>query len=661
MHIMYLDDKGIKKGESSDMLFTREKKILMLLMDQEDKLTTTQIAAMLKVSSRTIKTDIKKINEEVQSQGCRINSKQGVGVWIEYDNQQAERCLKEIVNDEDDSYLSPEIRKYHLAVELLFQDEYTSMEVLAGKYFVSKATVWNDLSELDQFWNQFNIKFVKKVKFGIKVEGAESQIRSALIEALKRVGGKQEVNVQNIQQYFINIDFNQLRKIIYQVERRFQFVLTDTSIEELLIALAVMIKRISQGKVINSNDSIAQKDYRRMNFVLIYLKNCLVEMINFEIPDEEDIYLKICMNGLRFQIPMKQENSIMEKRQRNPEMFDAVVSLIMECDRKFYLNLEEDDELIGALMDHLECLILRVNSQLYTYNPIIKTIKKELFYEYEVASYFMAKFSALYMFDATEDEIGFIAFHIGTSMERMKQKYHEKVSVTIVCTTGFGTSQFIRVKLASYFPNLEIKETLSVTRLSQIKAEDQDFVITTVPIELDNITVIQISPVLKENDIKKIQRFLLNRKENKLVSQKKYENLKKFLHSEISILRCDLKTREEVINLLGSRMVSEGYTDKEFIESVFERERLSETAIGNLIAVPHAHEGHIKKQGIGIMTLKKPIDWGDEKVQIVFMLSLDATSKDYIKEIFNDVFELTKDNKTVESIIKAQKYTEIIK
>lgn len=43
------------------MLLAREKKIVTLLIEHEDKLTTTQIATSLKVSSRTIKADIKKI------------------------------------------------------------------------------------------------------------------------------------------------------------------------------------------------------------------------------------------------------------------------------------------------------------------------------------------------------------------------------------------------------------------------------------------------------------------------------------------------------------------------------------------------------------------------------------------------------------------------
>ena len=65
------------------MLLAREKKIVTLLMEHEDKLTTTQIATSLKVSSRTIKTDIKKINEELSDKNEKLENKFKIGDEIE--------------------------------------------------------------------------------------------------------------------------------------------------------------------------------------------------------------------------------------------------------------------------------------------------------------------------------------------------------------------------------------------------------------------------------------------------------------------------------------------------------------------------------------------------------------------------------------------------
>ena len=76
---------------------------------------------------------------------------------------------------------------------------------------------------------------------------------------------------------------------------------------------------------------------------------------------------------------------------------------------------------------------------------------------------------------------------------------------------------------------------------------------------MEGIPVIQVSPVLSETDIKKIQKFLMKKKEYEPETQKNYEYLQQFLHSEIAMFDCDLKSKEEVIHLLGSRMITEGY------------------------------------------------------------------------------------------------------
>lgn len=45
--------------------------------------------------------------------------------------------------------------------------------------------------------------------------------------------------------------------------------------------------------------------------------------------------------------------------------------------------------------------------------------------------------------EVTEEEIGYIAFHIGASIERSRQRKRQNYRVTVVCMTGVGTSQFM--------------------------------------------------------------------------------------------------------------------------------------------------------------------------------------------------------------------------
>ena len=124
------------------MLLPREKKIIELLYNKnEKKLTTALMATELQVSQRTIKADIKKINQLLEKSGCEISTKAGVGLWLQY-TPEGERYLKTLLyNTERASEILPESRKYYVAVKLLQQTDFISMESISQELYISKGTV----------------------------------------------------------------------------------------------------------------------------------------------------------------------------------------------------------------------------------------------------------------------------------------------------------------------------------------------------------------------------------------------------------------------------------------------------------------------------------------------------------------------------------------
>ena len=344
-------------------------------------------------------------------------------------------------------------------------------------------------------------------------------------------------------------------------------------------------------------------------------------------------------------------------RSRAPELFDYMMSVIGEVDDQYHLKLKEDSELYCAMFNHLECMIHRIQSKLFLENPILNSLKKEMVYEYEIASYFMSKFSTRYDINPTEDEIGYLTFYIGAALERMKEKGRQVLTVTLVCTTGVGTSQFLSVKLGRLFPDLEITNVIPGNQAAALKPGEQDLVISTVPLQRDDLNVIQVSSVLNDTDVRRIERYI--EKRSALENECKYQCLKKLLCEEISILDCDLRSREEAIRLLGGRMHMEGYVDEGYIDSVFKREEVSETAIGSRVAIPHAFQGHVCRQGIGLLTLQRPVSWGNERVQVIFLLALEASKETDLQGVFKDILSLTQNAKDLESLLKVRKFGEI--
>lgn len=91
------------------------------------------------------------------------------------------------------------------------------------------------------------------------------------------------------------------------------------------------------------------------------------------------------------------------------------------------------------------------------------------------------------------------------------------------------------------------------------------------------------------------------------------------------------ETSAQVIQTLGERLVQEGYTNADYIETVIEREKVYATGLPTNppIAIPHADAGLSASPGVAVGLLNKPVSFGvmgteDQfaDVEFVFLLAV---------------------------------------
>lgn len=649
------------------MLLPREKKILELLYSGKGELTTTELANILHISSRTIKADIKRVKEELVSTGCMIHTKTGKGMWLSYDNEGKKFLDNLLLNEENASSIIPETRKYYIALQLLDGDDYVSMESISQSMYVSKGTIVNDVNKLQEFFEKQGLTLEKKVKYGIKVIGNESKLRIAKANVIRKIVVSQGSQVsRKLQPFFEDIELESINVILQEAEEKFSFILSDASYSELLTHLAIIIKRISKGKSCTITQEELQEYVDSEEWPIVeFISQSLQDAFDVDLQDGDKMYIYMNLSAAKLQrdaIPFSTDP--MRLRKTSPQTFATWERIVEKVGEMYNENLLEDNTFKCALFVHLNAMFNRLRNQIHLENPLKRMIKEELAYEFEVATYTAGLLYAEYNVELGEDEICDIALYVGASLEREKaQRKVENPTVTVVCGTGMGTSQFLEAKLKLVFPDMIINKILPISRVEfELDKSKQNFVISTVPLTLEGIDVINVSPMLNDVDIRKIEEKI-----NPDIVKKtrpanaKYSALFNQMSEKISILKCDCRSKEEVIQLLGGRLYTEGYVDEGFIDSVFKRENLAPTSIGDTFAIPHSFEGHVKKQGIGLMTLKRPIMWGEEKVQIICMLSIDVKLKESFRVIFNELANITKDTAAVEQILNADKFSDIIK
>lgn len=103
-------------------------------------------------------------------------------------------------------------------------------------------------------------------------------------------------------------------------------------------------------------------------------------------------------------------------------------------------------------------------------------------------------------------------------------------------------------------------------------------------------------------------------------------NLKNILDINLIDLKLDADTKEDVIKVLSQRLYDCKKIDNLdlFIQSVYEREKIGETGMGNHIAIPHGLSQHVLIPSVAIAKTNKPIKWeslDDQPVNLIFLLA----------------------------------------
>jgi len=106
------------------------------------------------------------------------------------------------------------------------------------------------------------------------------------------------------------------------------------------------------------------------------------------------------------------------------------------------------------------------------------------------------------------------------------------------------------------------------------------------------------------------------------------------------LIELDLKSteRDGAIKELTSLLDKEGYvlSKEDFLQEVFDREKLSDTAMGFGVAIPHGKSLSVKKSAIVFGRSKTGIEWGtseNELVDSVFLIAVpeDKASDEHLK------------------------------
>lgn len=627
----------------------RRKKIFNMLKEHQTGLSGEFMSQQLGVSSRTIRSDIKALQEYLVEYDIRIISSPNKGYRFNKFEQldTAEQNLfQEGVSNLETAKQRINYILYRL-LENTFKDIVITQNDLAEEMYISLSTLKMHLNEVKDILKKYDLKIAQYKTKGIKISGEENKLRYCIVD-IKNIHLENEF----FQNLISNINTNLLDDIIKKVLSGRKLQLTDRSQKKLCMYIAIAIQRSKNNKTVVYPSSLTNKIENTFEYnVAKEIVENIYTQLNTDLSCSEVYYITQCLLASKKLIDVSESTN--KKHVKN-----LVNIILKEIYEKLSIDFTNDEYLIDGLTLHLNIALTRIQFQMNIRNELLETIKNDYPLAFQmgvIAGKIVEQYDNIKI---NENEIGYIALHFGAALSRNGIKENiQAENIIIVCSSGLGISVLLKAKVEEHFHNrLNVIKVLPGYEVDEKILENVDYVLSTVPLKnVSSDKIIRINRMLQKEDVENIENRIFHKTDTDLIE------ITTFFNKDNFYIDKDFETKEECINFLADEAIKKDLMDEMSKESIFEREEISSTSIGDLTAIPHPISTDTKKSFISILVLNKPIMWGDFLVQVVFLLNIEKSKASLWEPMFLKLYNYIKEKNGINSLLKNKSYDMFLK
>ena len=601
---------------------SKEKALLIALMNQEH-LSGTELASVIQMSTRSVRTLIKKINEKIE--GALIESGSFGYKLIVNDPS----LFLEYLQDNKENQEETQNRFLYLFNQFIFNDDYLKIDDLCEELYLSRTQLKQELKKLRHYFLQYDLKIETKTHYGLKLDNDELNIRRAIC---------------HFKDYPINEEiYKKIKKIISSCLVNYEFELSDENLENITFILYVIYLR--KGYPISFKEDLLEeikkeKEYMIASSIMTVMKSIL-EMNE----DENEIaYLTIHLCG--------KNNKQKSSQCIDQSTYDLVQLFLKKIEDESQATFTTDLNLQISLSLHIMSLIKRIHYQTYMTNPMLQEVKTKLLVAYELAIKGCEVINSQYHCILPEDEIAYFALYIHLSLQQSTNDLYKK-NILVVCSSGIGSAKllehYFKTNFSEYIAHIEMS---SLQELKNHDFRNYDCIFTTVPINMEtNIPIFKINNLMSKDDTLKI---------SKQFESMNQTSLSQYFPKDLFFNYDTFQSKEEAIHEIVEKCHQHYDLPKEFEQFVLEREKLSTTEFNDLIAFPHSHQPISNETFVSVTVLKKPLQWKNHKIRIILLFSVEKNKVKNLDSFYATISALISNKTLLWQLIQNPTYEEFI-
>lgn len=635
------------------------------------------------ISERQVRNYIRQINgKSAPAEMIQIDGK-GV-VKLAADHTEYLHLFKE------QEYLPAERVSFILS-RLLSERDGVNIFDLAETLFVSRPTIEADLAKVRKIISSFDITLEMNADV-LKLSGAEKAFRrvtSYMITTTEYEGflpGDKKVFVK--EDYQVDL----IRENLIRIFEECHFVYNDYSINNIILHLIITIDRIKHNYYIENQrvavDKSSVESKAAQEITAFLAENFDVWFSELE---AENLAAFLACNLATVDYRVVNPSGIEECL---PEDCRGLAHLIIVKLTDYYYLPPFDDIFFARFLLHIDNLIKRLKSGFSAHNPLYEEIRHTYPFLYDTAIYAAEIIREETGYSINENEISLIALHIGSFIES-SQMNRNKLSAIYVYTNYHEMYQRNVEALQTRFGDqLNLQYTISVLDYNKTPLS-ADIVISEVPLKGadaagmaartltkgasaagtsaagtsaagmsaasgSHVDVIQVSPFITKEQLRHIEDHIAE----KMAQREKDSftlSLQELFTPDIFFRDITGSDKYAVLASAGQELMDCGYIDEEFLEAVYNREKLSSTCFIDNLAIPHAISQNVKKSFISFTTYSHPISWDEKSVSLMVIIGISYAERKNFRTIFNQLVKLFENQTTIRTLAACETYEEVLK
>ncbi|MCR5493811.1 MAG: BglG family transcription antiterminator [Streptococcus sp.] len=652
------------------MLNKKEKQIIQYLTkDKEQFVTSKELAAHMGCSDRTIRTYYKTLVEKLDNHsGLDLISKQGYGYKLDIldDDAYADFLEENHINDHHFNYQSVtdiNDRYNFLLNKLLFEQNEIYFDDLADELFVSRSTLSSDFKKIREKFKPYHLKIESKANKGVYVMGQERDKRRFIMDYFIDSGF-----INTMHSYVDNellnqkISFEELTIIVLDECREGGLKLSDFVIQNLVIHIALAIRRITEGFRISkvSDDEVVLRGLAERRVAENILKRVSVSTgIHFPIEEVDYITLHLVSKGHGNSCHISE---VLQEQVRQ-ELIDSI--------EQINPTVKNDFQLIEGLLAHLSTMYIRLQGKVVMENPLTAEIQANYRDMYQLAERVVSNMPTFSPYTLSPNEIAYIALHFMAAKERYKEQ--RKYNVLVICATGYGSAQMLKSRIENELGNLvSITDVIGYYEINDEKLKGIDFIVSSIDLSnlMFNIPVFTVSVFLNDEELKDIKQGIahLNTSMANVEDHQSELSVKDvfddYFSEDYFFLMSDA-TKEDVLKKLAESIsVNENdQFEKRLLDMMKQREAMSSIVFGENIAVPHPLKAVGSKHHFAVAIVKNGVKWDEQypSIKIIFLMSMSIHDNDGLPELTSAIVDLVDNPKLQEQMLACQSFDEFKK